>query len=294
MRILIYGLAKSGTTVLHLKIRKGMESYLNAPVKEVFEPIYRNGETLIKRDKSEYDLAEHTLVKALLPVVEGEGAPTDSILNDYGDFEKKIFIVRDPRDRAISAFFYRWFHLHKPLVHEFERALRLTQYKEKHPSDIPFYALFTTNPKRNAAWQKRQIELHDSVLDFIREAKSKDWFILKYEDLMDNNVYELENYLGFTITSKDPKDSRFAHVARSKSYGDWRKWFTKEDEHYYRPLYEKYMEENGYDISDWKVDEVDSLSPKSGSEYMLKLYKGTHYKRSVHRWTNKFFGKKRR
>ncbi len=271
-----------------------MESVLNSKVKEVFEPIYREGETLVKRDQSKYELGKHSLVKALLPVVEGEGAPTESILNDYEDFQKKIFIVRDPRDRAISAFFYRWFHLHKPLKHEFERALRLTQYKEKNPSDIPFYALFTTNPKRNAAWQKRQIELHDSVLEFIRSAKAKGWFVLKYEDLMDGHFEDLEEYLGFSLTSKDPKDSRFAHVARSKSHGDWRKWFTKEDEHYYRPLYEKYMAENGYDVNDWEVEEHDTLNSKSGSEYMIKLNNGTHYKRSVHRWTNKIFGKKRR
>lgn len=291
MRVLIYGLAKSGTTVLHLKIKRAMEAKYSSSVSEVFEATSREGDTLYKLDKSSYKIGEHAIVKSLLPGVEGMGVSPDTIIDDYADFDKKIFIVRDPRDRWISDFFYRWYHLHKPKKEEFEIAHRLTQHKEAHPQDLPFYTLFTTNPVRFVAWKERQTKLHARVQKFLTEAKKNDWFVVKYEDIMDGNLDELEKYLGFAIHESDPTDKRFTHVARSKKHGNWRRWFTKDDVEFYRPLYTEYMEFNGYDTEDWKLTPVDHLPPSEGSDYMMKLFTGHHGKPKAKRWTEKLFGK---
>lgn len=291
MRILIYGLAKSGTTVLHLKIKNGMEKVSGTKVTEVFEAVRRDGDTLYKKDDTSFQIADNTLVKSLLPTVEGKGASPQSVLNDFSDFDKKIFIVRDPRDRWISAFFYRWYHVHKPNVEDYEKAHRLTQYKEAHPSDLPFYALFSTNPVRNEALKNRQLELHSGVLQFLEDAKKQDWFVIKYEDLMDGNTAALEEYLGFSIEDADPSDKRFSHVARSKNHGNWRRWFTPEDVEFYRPMFNDYLTANGYDAEDWKLQSVDHLSAHEGSAYMQKLFTGHHAHHHKKSTWKKLFGK---
>lgn len=278
MRILIYGLAKSGTTALHIKIKAGMEAHFKSDITEVFESVRREGNTLYKRDDSKFELTEHTLVKSLLPAVDGKGASPESILSDYADFDKKIFIARDPRDRWISAFFYRWYHMHNPNKEEFERAHRLTEYKEQHPSDIPFYSLFSTKPSRNDSWATRQLELHEKVKGFLTKAKEQDWFVLKYEDLMDGNLNELEKYLGLSLSEENKNDQRFSHVARSKKHGNWRRWFTEDDVEFYQPVFNDYLEFVGYDIKDWKLMRADHLPAQEGSAYMYKLFHGHHHK----------------
>lgn len=284
MRILIYGLAKSGTTALHIRIKQAMESDLNAEVMEVFEPVKRNGDDFVKLDGTSFPLAEHTLIKALMPTVAGNGATPESMLQDYSDFDKKIFINRDPRDRWISGFFYRWFHRHRPDEKEFERALRLTQFKEKNPSDVPFYALFSTSPARIASWKERQKNQLAGVDSFIDEATSRDWYILKYEDFMDGKLDELEDYLGLKISSKDAEDQRFSHVARSKGYGSWRRWFTPEDVEMYGDVFNPFLEKHGYDSTDWKLNVPTSLPSSEGSEYMYKLFHGHGAKRKKKKW----------
>lgn len=283
MRILIYGLAKSGTTVLHLRIKEAMEKKFNATVVEVFEPITREGDTCLKKDGSKFELGQYSLVKALMPTAVGNGATPESVLNDYTDFDKKIFINRDPRDRWISGFFYRWFHRHNPNQEEFERALRLTKMKEEHPHDLPFYSLFSTSIVRNEAWKKRQEDQLKGVDQFIDAAKSKDWFILKYEDFMDGKTEELSDYLGLAVSLEESKDNRFAHVARSKGHGNWRRWFTSEDVEFYQPLYQWFLDKHGYG-DDWKLDGSPHLHASEGSEYMSNLFhgkrsKGHHKKR---------------
>lgn len=278
MRILIYGLAKSGTTALHLKIKAGMEAHFQSDITEVFEAIRRNGDTLFKRDDSKFELKEHSLVKSLLPAVDGKGATPDSILSDYSDFDKKIFIARDPRDRWISDFFYRWYNMHSPIKEEFLRAHRLTQFKEQHPADLPFYTLFSTLPSYNEAWVKRQLALYDKVKSFLNEAKKQGWFVIKYEDLMDGNLKGLEEYLGFSLSEEHLIDSRFSHVARSKKHGNWRRWFTEEDVEFYKPIYNDYLNFIGYDAEDWKLTPTLTLPENEGSAYMFKLYHGHHHK----------------
>lgn len=281
MRILIYGLAKSGTTVLHLQVKEGMERHFNEKVSEVFEAVRRDGDTLYKRDGSSYELSKYSVVKSLLPPEENMGVLPDTMLNEFDDFDKKIFIVRDPRDRWVSDFFYRWFHLHNPRKDEFERAHRLTRYKEEHPKDLPFYTLFTTNPKRNESWKGRQVKLYSGLQYFLDKARQKDWYVMKYEDLMDGQYSDLEKYLGFKLGAGDPVDKRFAHVARSKNHGNWRRWFTVEDIEFYKPLYYDYLKECGYDPEDWELTPVDSLPSSEGSEYMYRLYSGGETKRKI-------------
>lgn len=285
MRILIYGLGKSGTTALHVRLKDAMQKELGSSVAEIFEPVKRSGDVFEKLDGTTFNLAENLLVKALMPKVKGRGVDPESALKDFSDFDKKIFINRDPRDRWISGFFYRWYHRHNPVQVEFEKAFRLTQFKEKHPSDLPFFALNSISISGNEALRKHHTAQLSDVSSFIEKAEKDNWFILKYEDFMDGNLADLEDYLGMTISLKDKEDKRFTHVARSKGYGSWRRWFTPEDVEFYREVCNPFLEKHGYDSQDWNLESVGELSSAEGSEYMYKLFHGHHHKsRKTRKW----------
>ena len=85
MKILIAGAPKTGTTALFYRIKNS----LDGGVREMFEPRGYVAEP--------GDGACHVLAKVLLdPLI-------DLDMESFSSFEKKIGIVRDPRDRLISA-----------------------------------------------------------------------------------------------------------------------------------------------------------------------------------------------
>ena len=112
MRILIYGQPKTGTTILFYKIQKAFEKrFPGRALQTVFEPNdfeeSDGKQYLLIKDAYKGEVAEHALTKALIPIQKGIGFPFEYA--QKLDADKKILIVRDPRDRWISALFYRWF-----------------------------------------------------------------------------------------------------------------------------------------------------------------------------------------
>ncbi|WP_444888154.1 sulfotransferase domain-containing protein [Microbulbifer sp. JMSA008] len=271
MRILIYGLSKSGTTFLHTIIKNSMEEYLRENVQEVFEPfdiqmkagvIQYVKEGISKTVKSH----ENEIVKTLLD----SGITPKQILAHQNFYDKKIFIVRDPRDRFISQILYRWHWAHRPDKVKFERTLRLVRYKELNPKDIPATFLFNQNPNFYPVFSGKMSDTYLRALRFLKRA-SKDWLILKYEDLIDGNVEKLQDYLSFPILKNISVDENHKGVVRSKAYGNWRKWYTDEDVVFFKPIFKRYMHYLKYDFSDWQLEYPESLPKEHGSEYMLKI-----------------------
>lgn len=279
MKIVIYGLAKSGTTTLNFRVKEAMEGLPGVgKVANIFEAVVREkqGDRFVYRSNTGSEMREEadTLIKALLPLGNDAGVKSEAAVEMFADFDKQIYIQRDPRDRWISGFFYKWFHGHNPDPVQFARAHRLTQHKEKFPSDLPFYALFTTDPERIDTWTKNERARCDRVLAFVNEARAAGWHILRYEDLMDDKVTELNDYLGFEISATREVDPKFKRVARSRGYGDWRRWFTPDDVPVFRAIYSDLLEGLGYDVDDWQLEAMDSLPAAQGSEYMTKLFQG--------------------
>ena len=87
--------------------------------------------------------------------------------------------------------------------------------------------------------------------DFVKSI-GNNWFIFRYEDMIDKNFDALNEYLGFKIKDEAeiPMITKKSKVARKKAYGDWRIWYTEEDVELYKPVYLPYMELIGYDCDD--------------------------------------------
>ncbi len=276
MRTVIFGLPKSGTTYLFSLLAEAL-SHKNRTV-DVFEPNNCDEQRELHRnDGRSWAETENMLVKILYshPSDQLDKAPAGWYGEDaqriFAHYDRKIFLVRDPRDICISEFFYQWYYEHSPDPKSFDRAYQLVQKKEANPSDIPFYKIFLEfeDPNKWAFEYKK----HLSVLSkFITELSRHGWFILRYKDLVDGRLNSLEEYMGISLTGEHKIRPGLKRVSRSNTYGNWRQWFTSKDVQFFRPVFQDFLENQNYPANDWELEEVDTLPSEQGSAYMYRLF----------------------
>ena len=272
MRTVIYGLPKSGTTYLFSLVAEAMGR--NKNLVESFEPRFIDDNNRLHRNDGQFwDESDNMLVKILYADTNNKsGWEGDKAMKAFDSYDKKIFIIRDPRDRWISAFFYRWFHRHNPNPEHYKRAYELSKSKENDPAGIPFYKLLSSDSiflKRWAGDYRKNLKI---LSDFINTMRARGWFIISYEDIVDENWTGLENYLDFSLESKHGIRPSFMHVSRTKSYGNWRRWFTPEDVDFFSPIFNDFLKDQEYDSEDWYLENTNSLPSAEGSEYMKRLF----------------------
>ena len=270
MRTVLFGMPRSGTTYGFSLLSEALKA--QGPLTEVFEPNKLENNQFHRLDGMVWPDADATLVKVLYSSPEMHGWSGEAAADAFAHFDKKIFLVRDPRDRWISGFFYRWFYVHNPDQAAFELAHKKVCQKEVNPSSVAFHRLHSDDPqvlKEHAEEQKRKL---DELSTFLDRLRADGWFIWHYEDLVDRNWDAVEAYLGFSLKGEEALRGNFRHVARSQAHSDWRRWFTDADVEFYRPVFESYLKAQGYDSSDWALSYPAELSPKQGSAYMYGLF----------------------
>ena len=265
MKILILGRGKSGTTALLFKMAAGLPDcqafsgghpgkyageFENAVYKHTYSE--RKGKTFEVYDQHVSD--EH--------------------------YDRKIWMARDPRDVAVSRMLFRWHKGPKGSWKQYRTHLALVEKKELDPKSIPFHVL--CRYIGHGKWPISTDEVvederlrHQRMSDFVKRLQN-DWFIFKYEDMIDGNFTNLNSYLGFSIKNdaEVPKSTGKAKVARKKGYGDWRNWFVEEDVAIFKPAYLPYMEAIGYDCNDWAISSQPTIEPQFSSLYMKGLVRG--------------------
>lgn len=277
MRTVLFGMPRSGTTYGFSLLSEALRA--QGEVHEVFEPNRLEHGYFHRLDGMKWPDRDQTLVKILYSSPEMHGWSGEAAAEAFAHYDKKVFLVRDPRDRWISGFFYRWFYVHQPDPAEFARAYALVRAKEARPGSVPFHRLHADDAEalaRHAADQKHKLDELSAFLDRLR---ADGWFVWHYEDLVDRNWASLEAYLGSALKGEQDLRGNFRHVARSQAHSDWRRWFTDEDVDFYRPVFEGYLAAQGYDATDWKLDYPASLPAKQGSDYMYGLF---HHPRGPH------------
>lgn len=254
-RVLLVGFNKSGTSILAQRIAAGM-----ANAKIYFEPKGKQG--LLKFKTHLPFTARNNVVTKCLFYPE-HASDVTQISNLY---DKKIWIIRDPRDVLISIFFYKWKTKSTQVIHAFENTLRLVQQKEMNPASISFLSIAKEiiDPDHVLSAYKR--------IDQYLHRMDTSWHIIKYEDHVDGKNQQLNNYLGFDV-SEETETKGNKYVKRSSSYGAWRDWFTHEDVQTLQPVLDPILLKFGYDERDWALRSPDQLDPTLGSEYMKLIFK---------------------
>ena len=247
MRILICGLPKSGTTILTYRVAEALDG-----VHIEFEPV--GGP-----DRSAHAGCTHVVTKKLVG---------DQVvgLGDYADYDRKIWICRDPRDFLVSQTLYRWHRETPPEpgdVAWFERILSLVVVKEADPWSVPFRDLEPADYGPS----------FDAVAELWTRERAGDWLLFRYEDMVAGRYDELNRYLGFPVVAEASVAKGLERVVRRKGSGDWRDWFTPADvEAYSTGALARYMDVFGYDHDDWVLNETPAIDPTHGSAYMTALF----------------------
>jgi len=262
MNILILGHGKSGTTIFVFKVAAGLP---NCQAFSGGDPV---------KHLADY---ENAVYKHTYNVRKGRNF---DLFDDYSNeinFDRKIWMARDPRDVAVSEMLYRWHKGHKGCRKQYQEHLAIVQKKEMDPKSIPFHVIcryishgdwpMTTDEVIEKARARYQ-----TTHDFVKSLGSE-WFIFKYEEMISKNFKALHEYLGFEINddASIPTTTKKTKVARKKSMGDWRHWYTEEDVELFKPALLPYMNLIGYDCNDWTLSSNPEIEPQFSSLYMKGL-----------------------
>jgi hypothetical protein len=205
---------------------------------------------------------------------------TLDLFNNYSkeiNFDRKIWMARDPRDVAVSEMLYRWHKGHRGCRKQYRAHLSIVRKKEMDPKSVPFHVICRNIS--HGGWPVTTDEVIEKVrtryqttYDFVKSLGSE-WFIFKYEDMISKNFNALHEYLGFEINddAKIPATTKKTKVARKKAMGDWRHWYTEEDVELFKPVLLPYLNLIGYDCNDWTLSANPEIEPQFSSLYMKGL-----------------------
>jgi hypothetical protein len=258
LKIEVVGNAKTGTT--------GVFNSIRVPLRE------RDPGTLVlfePRSSSLYRLGRQPVPFSVLAKAM---ANTNGLKIAHHAFTHHVLITRDPRDTLVSHLLYL------PLQPKgvsagktnLERFVALLQAKEADPSSCSFRELY----ERGVSLLDRKDWTWDKYLGRFRTMvelrEQYEFFVLRYEEFVDNRLDALSEYLTLSVQSVKPKrlDTLNAHVVRSATYGDWRAWFTRTDVDFFRSRLADYMRTFAYD-DDWSLDETPDIAPETASGYAL-------------------------
>ena len=262
MRVLILAIGKSGTTPLLYKVGAAR------PELQLFSGGGLDRVTKIKGD---------AVFKFTLSENKGRSFETFREHLSQTEYDRKIWIARDPRDNAVSRVLFRWYRGSKTDKDIYRTIIDMVEKKEQNPESVSVcelmrYRIRQLQPltiSEVVETERRSFEQMHCFVDGLGD----DWFIYKYEDLVNNNFTKLNEYLGFEVKAETNIDKHAQKVARKKSTGDWRHWYTEEDVKLFRPAYTPYMDLIGYDSSDWTLHARQVIEPKHASLYLKGLPK---------------------
>ncbi|RSZ60469.1 hypothetical protein HF313_19725 [Massilia atriviolacea] len=250
MRCLIVGAGKTGTTALLYAVAQAMGG----------EPAIHFEDRIAALPP----LAPHTAAKVLF-----EDERADHIAAFGNRFDRRVLLVRDPRDNLISQLLYA-VATHRVQMDDpgwLRTIALLLQRKQENPASVALQDFPQLKPP--SALLDLVCAANRSLAAFAR-AHAGDWFILRYEDMVAGRLEALSAYLGLTV-QPDPKiDPAYQRVARTKGAGDWRHWFTREDVAHYRPLLAPLMAGLGY-ADDWTLADPPHIAPEHSWVYFERL-----------------------
>lgn len=260
--ILLLGCSKSGTTGLYTAVKSACHD-AGHRVHAVFEP------------KRAADLDNLFLLAPRVPVL--TKLTMDKVskaLPDPAAFDRRIMIVRDPRDILVSALLFRPLTARairrssNKAVEQFVAALRR---KEADPASLSVRQLFElagslglgnppyTGIQNQLARQQRLLNTHE-------------FHTVRYEQFVSNELDGLSSYLGFAVRNvTDVGSSTLGHIARSKSAGGFRHWFRADDLTYFNQMFGDLCSALGYEL----VTELHPhpvIDPATSSDYVQRSH----------------------
>jgi hypothetical protein len=248
MRIVAAGQAKSGTTALYHALKQSLpEKY-----RFLFEP-----ESYAPSGADRFVLA-----KILIN-------PRTRI-DDFDAFDRKILIVRDPRDNLVSRLLYSIYE--QPFLMDDGKVrvfVERLEQKQRNPSSVSMMELLNIlSGLSGQNMTERFARRFKAGLLF--DPLRRGYFVYKYEIFIAGRFSALAEYLGFDVRFGGNVDAAYSRVARTKGAGDWKNWFTEPDVEFFSPLYGEYLARYGYE-PDWTLNREPRIRPEHSTDYIKRL-----------------------
>lgn len=263
-RILVIGRAKTGTTVISKTIQYSLPNATYSMEPRTighFESIAaEGGNRVVKLLFGDWKKRRHLLEG----VLGGETGFTPDFI---------VATVRDPRDNAISAMFYkaRRLILNGATRVSVEQWIDLIQQKERAPSSISLAQMISEMGRIFGFDQDLPNLVMEDISDYaslLSDHRDR-LFVLRYEDFIAGELEALESYLGFPLSEKREVPENLQRVRRSSSAGSWRQLMLPSDIALLREACGQLLAQYGY--NDWTLADEPSLDPSHGSEYVRRI-----------------------
>jgi hypothetical protein len=255
MRCHVVGPAKSGTTALLTLIQQAM----SGPRLFFEEPLSAMVPAL-------QDLQGDCVAK----VIFGNEAD-DDIASAARAFDHKILLIRDPRDNLVSRLLYV-IASRRALVGDdafIDHLIAMLKVKQATPASLDFSEIAGVFDAETGGFITQTLRTQNNFAQFVVQ-RGDGWHVMRYEDLVTGRVKELSRYLGRPMQSAVTVDPEYARVARTKSTGDWARWFTEGDVAALRPAWEPLLCSLGYH-DDWLLDPDPRIAEEHSWGYVLRL-----------------------
>lgn len=229
MRVLVYGLGKTGTTAVVHAIAAALPGH----------PMLLEPHSLAAVDADAPDL----LVKSVRA-----NAWRDERAR-FASFDRRILIVRHPLDRLLSHVLYAPYNGHGFSEDaQAERFVALVRAKVERPDEVPMRSLvelLDAITGSNLAATTRQ---HAERIVALDRRLGDRFHRLRYEDFVDGRTEALSDYLGVRVAHEVEVRDELRRVARTRRHGDFHRWFLPEDVDWLREALAPFAEHFGYSL----------------------------------------------
>ena len=260
MNVLVMGLAKSGTTVVANSALSalGAQQYIFEPqsVRDIEHKWSVDGGSAVVKV-----LFEHW---NKIPYLRRAVVANETEIK----FDKRVYIVRDPRDILISRIHY-WL----PWVQDkdipgpaLEQLVAIFRRKEEAPQSLPVVEMLNEIRALTGCNIAPDLSWSQPYWTFVRNEKL-DCQALRYEDFVSGRTEEIQTYLGCSALRQ--RTDRHTYVTRSKTSNNWKSYFTDRDVQFFRSRFGPLLAEMGYE--DWSLTPQASLDAATGSIYVKSL-----------------------
>ncbi len=267
--ILILGLAKTGSTGLYNSVKASLAES-GHDYYAMFEPT---------RADQLHNLHAYAPELPLLTKVMIAREPDLQLRYDL--FDKRVTLLRDPRDMIVSFLLFRPFIRADVSWEQVEPFVDAIRDKERDPSAHSVHSLHLLADQLRLASYRL-----DRVVEFMEWQEAlidrHGLFVVRYEDFIAGRLEAVTDYLGFDVDNVASASPWLDHILRSAGSGDWRHWFTEDDVAVYRPHVTRYMKRFDYD-HEWRLAETPRINPVTASEYIEGKYRRRHAQQQLRR-----------
>jgi SAM-dependent methyltransferase len=253
MKILIYGVAKTGTTALTYAVENSLPPKENYKI--FFEPSIL--------EKVNYSL-DNIIVKSL------KVQNWEKEIQYIDCFDKKIIIIRHPFDTIVSRLLYNP-HNGTSFSNDYntKRYISLLKEKTKNPDQIDLKEIIDLNKIITGVDILTLIyNFYNDVFE-ISQHKKMNFFVFRYEDYIEGNLSDINQYLGVKLKTKIEVPAQYKKVARTKNHSDWKNWFTENDVKKLRNLFAYVTNFFGYTT---KLDNTHKIiAPETSYLYVISV-----------------------